>query len=199
MPTFTCNARYFLITYAQCGDLCHWAVLDRFVKLGAECIIGREHHADGGVHLHVFCDFGRKFRSRKTDVFDVGGFHPNIEASRGTPEKGWDYAVKDGDIVAGGLGRPSGAVGTRSTADKWAEIAGAENRDEFWRLCEELDPKSLCCSFTQLQKFADWKFAVDPPTYVHPSGFEFVQGDVDGRDDWVREAGLGLGQSLLGK
>nr|UBQ66268.1 Rep protein [finch CRESS-DNA virus] len=196
MP-FYCNARYFLITYSQCGDLCEWAVLDRFAELGAECIIAREFHADLGLHLHCFIDFGRKFRSRKTDVFDVDGRHPNIKPSRGTPEKGYDYAIKDGDVVAGGLERPSRTTGSGKTVDLWSQIAGAENRAEFWELCEELDPKSLCCSFGQLQKFADWRFAEDPPVYESPTGFRFVEGDVDGRDDWLQAAGLGLGQTQL--
>uniref|UniRef100_A0A8A4XBU0 Replication-associated protein n=1 Tax=Emberiza spodocephala Genomoviridae sp. TaxID=2814950 RepID=A0A8A4XBU0_9VIRU len=196
MP-FHCNARYFLVTYAQCADLSEWDVLDLFTSLGAECIIAREQHADGGVHLHVFVDFGRKFRSRKTNVFDVDGRHPNIEASRGTPEKGYDYATKDGDVVAGGLERPKRATGSGKTFDLWSQVAGAENRAEFWELCEELDPKSLCCSFGQLQKFADWRFAEKPAVYESPGGFEFVGGDVDGRDQWVLESGLGLGQPPL--
>jgi len=198
MPSFTCNARYFLITYAQCGDLSEWSVLERFTTLGAECIIAREHHETEGVHLHVFVDFGRKFRSRRADVFDVDGRHPNIQHSRGTPEKGYDYAIKDGEVLAGGLGRPSGN-GNRSIADKWSQIASSENREEFWQLCEELDPKSLCCSFGQLQKFADWKFAEDPPMYETPGGLEFVGGDVDGRDLWIQESGIRLEEPLLGE
>lgn len=197
MP-FAFNSRYVLLTYAQCGDLCHWKVLDCIGGLGAECIIARELHEDLGLHLHVFVDFGRKFRSRKTDIFDVDGRHPNINPSRGTPEKGYDYTIKDGDVVAGGLERPQRATGTGKTFDLWSQIAGAEDRNEFWHLCEELDPKSLCCSFGQLQKYADWRFAEDPPVYEHPTGFDFVGGDVDGRDDWVSRSGISMGQPLLG-
>uniref|UniRef100_A0A8A4XCG0 Replication-associated protein n=1 Tax=Phylloscopus Genomoviridae sp. TaxID=2814989 RepID=A0A8A4XCG0_9VIRU len=197
MPSFICNARYFLVTYAQCADLSEWDVLDRFSSLGAECIIGRELHEDGGLHLHVFADFGRKFRSRKSDIFDVDGRHPNIEPSKGTPEKGYDYAIKDGDIVAGGLERPEVRVRTRKNFDTWSAIAGAKNRDEFWELCEELDPKSMCVAFGQLQKFCDWRFAEVPSEYESPGGVEFVGGDVDGRDDWVSESGLRLDEPLI--
>ncbi len=80
--TFILNARYFLITYPQCDGLDEWAVNDHFGSLGAECIVAREDHADGGTHLHVFCDFGRKFRSRRANIFDVDGHHPNIERSK---------------------------------------------------------------------------------------------------------------------
>ena len=194
---FHCNARYFLITYAQCGDLSEWSVLECFSGLGAECIIARELHQDLGLHLHVFVDFGRKFRSRKVDIFDVDGRHPNIKPSRGTPEKGYDYAIKDGDVVAGGLERPDRTTGSGKNFNMWSEIAGSESREQFWQLCEELDPKSLCVAFGQLQKFADWRFAEVAPVYESPGGFEFVGGDVDGRDAWVSAVGLGLGQSQI--
>lgn len=199
MPSFHCNARYFLVTYAQCGDLSEWDVLDRFVELGAECIIAREEHRDLGLHFHVFADFGRKFRSRKTDVFDVHGRHANIKPSRGTPEKGYDYAIKDGDVVAGGLERPTGRVGSGKDFDLWTQITDAEDREEFWSLVQELDPKSLCCSFGQLQKFADWKYTPIAPVYATPGGFNFVGGDVDGRDAWLSSTGIGLGQPPIGK
>lgn len=199
MPSFLCNARHFLVTYPQCGDLSEWAVLDKFSSLGAECIIAREHHKDRGLHLHVFVDFGRKFRSRKTDIFDVDGRHPNILRSWGTPEKGYDYAIKDGEVVAGGLGRPDGVHGSGKNFDLWSQITGAEDRGEFWSLLEELDPKSMCCSFGQLSKFADWRFADKPADYETPDGISFVPGDVDGRDRWVQETGIGLGQPHIGE
>ena len=101
--TFNFNAKYVLLTYAQCGDLDPWAVVDHLAELRAECIIGREAHADGGTHLHCFAHFDRKFRSRRANVFDVLGCHPNVSPTYTTPQAGWDYACKDGDIVAGGL------------------------------------------------------------------------------------------------
>ncbi|ANC51585.1 RepA [Faeces associated gemycircularvirus 21] len=198
--TFAINAKYVLLTYAQCGDLDGFAVMDRISELGGECIVARETHADGGTHLHVFCDFGRKFRSRKTDVFDVLGYHPNIEPSRGTPEKGYDYAIKDGDVICGGLARPTTSrTGDSSANSKWTEITSATNRDEFWELVHLLDPKSAACSFGQLQKYCDWKFAVAPPTYTSPTGVEFDDGSIDGRLDWLQQSGVGSGQPLLGK
>lgn len=197
MPSFACNARYFLVTYPQCGDLSEWSVLDHFTTLGAECIIARELHVDEGLHFHVFADFGRKFRSRKTDVFDVDGHHPNIQPSKGTPGQGYDYAIKDGDVVAGGLERPNGTSSGGKTFETWNTIAGANSKEEFFALCEELDPKSLCCSFGQLQKYADWRYAEKPAEYATPRGFQFV-GGIDGRDEWVQLSGLGS-QPVMGK
>lgn len=199
MPQLQWNFRYVLVTYAQCGDLDPWRVVERFSSLGAECIVGREHHEDGGLHLHVFADFGRKFRSRKADVLDVDGRHPNLAPVKRTPAKAYDYAIKDGDVVAGGLERPlESGVGDGSSADKWARITQAEDRDEFWTLVHELDPKAAACSFNALSKYADWRFAEKPPEYEHNGGIKFVPGDADGRDDWVSQSGIGLDEPFLG-
>ncbi|AXB22598.1 replication associated protein [Lynx canadensis faeces associated genomovirus CL1 46] len=169
MP-FVCNARYFLVTYSHVEELDPFALVEFFGNLGAECIVGLEpYNATFGIHFHVFTDFGRKFRSRRTDIFDVNGFHPNISPSRGTPEAGYDYAIKNGDVVAGGLARPSG-VGNSGRAAKWHQIVDAETRDEFFDLCEELDPERLVCSFSQIQKYADWRFAENPEPYASPDG-----------------------------
>lgn len=192
MTQFQCNARYFFVTYPQCGDLDGFAVMDLFSSLGAECIIGRELHEDEGIHLHAFVDFGTKFRGRGHEIFDVEGRHPNIETVGRTPWKAYDYAIKDGDVVCGGAERPieSSNSGT-STYDKWLEISSATTRAEFWELVFRLDPKAGCCNHTSLAKYADWRFAVDPPVYEHPGNITFVDGDVDGRDEWVRQAKLG--------
>jgi hypothetical protein len=189
---FQFNARYLLVTYAQCGQLDPWAVMDMFSQLGAECLIGRELHEDEGTHLHVFVDFGTKYRGRGATVFDVDGRHPNIETVGRTPWKAYDYAIKDGDVVCGGAERPieSSNSGT-STFDRWAEIAGATTRHEFWELVGRLDPKALCCNFGSLSKYCDWKYAVDPPVYEHPGAITFIGGEMDGRDEWLQQANLG--------
>lgn len=173
--SFSFNARYALLTYSQCGDLDPFEVSNRLSELGAECIIAREIHADGGIHLHSFVDFGRKFRTRRADTFDVGGCHPNISPSYGTPEKGFDYAIKDGDVVAGGLERPHGKAVSRSS-DPWPTIILAESRDEFFQLLHDLAPRALLTSFTSLSKYADWKYRVDPEPYRHDESITFDLG-----------------------
>ena len=200
MPQLQWNFRYVLVTYAQCGDLDPWRVVERFSSLGAECIVGREHHEDGGLHLHVFADFGRKFRSRKADVLDVDGRHPNLAPVKRTPAKAYDYAIKDGDVVAGGLERPEpGSMGTGATFDKWTRISEAEDRDQFWELVHQLDPKAALCNFNSLARYADWRFAEVPPEYEHDGRISFVPGDVDGRDRWLSQSGIGLAEPFLGK
>lgn len=185
--TFHFNSRYVLLTYAQSGDLSEWTVLEHISSLGAECIIGREDHVDEGTHLHVFCDFGRKRQSRRVNFFDVDGRHPNIVPSRGRAEFGWDYAVKDGNVVAGGLGRP-GSGGLPATPDKWREIVRAESRDEFLRLVQELDPKSFVLRHRELLDYADRYFAEDREPYVGPDGVEFDLGMVPELAAWRGES-----------
>ena len=51
--TFNFNARYALLTYAQCGDLDGWQVSDHFTELRAECIVAREAHATDEIDKSV--------------------------------------------------------------------------------------------------------------------------------------------------
>lgn len=185
MP-FRFQARYVLLTYAQCGDLDPHEVVCLLSSMGAECIIGRENHRDEGIHLHAFVDFGRRYRTSNERAFDVNGCHPNITPSRGTPEKGYDYAIKDGDVVAGGLERP--VRGTVSeTVDQWRTICDAEDRERFWELVRELAPRALLTSFTSLRAYADWHYRPIRAPYETPAGITFDLSGVEGLSEWVRD------------
>lgn len=164
MPAFVVNARYVLLTYAQSDGLDPFRIVEHLSSMGAECIVAREAHADGGTHLHAFVDFGRKFRSRRHDIYDVDGFHPNISPSLGNPEKGYDYACKDGEIVAGGLERPQPSA-KPDARDIYAEICMAPTREEFFEAARTLAPRLLLSSFTSLSAYADWNYRVDPEPY----------------------------------
>lgn len=194
MP-FRFAAKHGLLTYAQCQDLDPFKIVARLSELGAECIVGREIHQDGGTHLHVFFSFESEFRTRNERVFDVDGYHPNIVRSRGTPEKGWDYATKDGDVVAGGLERPSGSGGTENK-NRWAFIIGAETRDEFWARVEECDPRSLACNYGNLAKYCDWKYRPVLDEYKHPEGISFSEEQTKDLRNWANN---NIGGTISGK
>ncbi len=183
--TFHCNARYFLLTYSQCGELDPWAVSNHLGELRGECIVAREAHADDGTHLHAFVDFGRKFRSRRTSIFDVDGHHPNVSATHSSPREGFDYACKDGDIVAGGLERPE--QGNRLVRRSgWHDIISATSRDQFFERIMAHDPRTLCTSFTQLSLYADWMYREDPEPYRTPDGLDIDASAFPQLEEWSR-------------
>lgn len=182
---FQFKAKNVLITYAQSPDLDPMEIEQHLRRLGAECIIGKENHADGGIHFHVFAQFGEPYRSSDPRIFDVGGRHPNILPGRKTPEKMYDYAVKDGDIVGGTLERPSRAR-VESASDKWSEIISQPSREEFFDAVARLDPKSLCCSFNSITKYADWAYRIDRSEYSTPNGVEICAEGVPALVEWVR-------------
>jgi hypothetical protein len=194
------NSKYVLLTYAQCGDLDEWRVLDVISALRAECIIARELHQDGGVHLHVFVGWETKFRSRRVDIFDVDGRHPNVSPSRGTPEKGYDYAIKDGEVVAGGLERPRPRGGMLVGAGAIRNVSHlCEDSNEFLELFDELDRGTLFKSFVSIRQYANWRYRCEPEEYRTPSGYSWLPGDMDGRDDWISQSGIRSDDPLLGR
>uniref|UniRef100_A0A8A4XCH1 Replication-associated protein n=1 Tax=Syrmaticus reevesii Genomoviridae sp. TaxID=2814996 RepID=A0A8A4XCH1_9VIRU len=185
--TFKFQSRYVLLTYAQSMELDPFDVVNHLSSLGAECIIGREPHADGGTHLHAFVDFGRRYSTRRTDAFDVGGHHPNISPSRGRAEGGYDYATKEGDIVAGGLERPCRSRVSRND-HLWDEIINQPDEQSFWECVQRLDPKAAATQFTQLRAYASWAYAVQPERYERNSDHSFDTGMVPELDRWRRES-----------
>lgn len=196
MPSFQVkNRRYVLLTYSQAGEgFDYWAVLDLFAQLRAECIIGRELHADEGVHYHVFVDFGRLFSSRKTDIFDVGGRHPNILPIGKTPAKAYDYACKDGDVVAGGLERP-GRDTDIDPDNFWAAATSCQSSEEFLHFCDQLAPRDFIRGFTQFRAYAGWKWDSGELPYDQPSNVTFDTSAADGLDEWLAQSAIGSGAS----
>lgn len=195
------NSKYVLLTFAQCGDLDEWAVSDHLSTLGAECIVAREvHPVTGGVHLHVFAQHERKFRSRSVRFFDVEGRHPNVVPSRGTPEKGYDYAIKDGDVVAGGLERPEPRGGMSVGADNVVHLAHlCEDGEEFLELCDEVDRGDLIKNFTNKIAYARWRYGSMLPQYDAPAGTREFRELCMGRSEWLAQSGIGSGNTLLGE
>lgn len=194
------NSKYVLLTYSQCGDLDEWAVSNHLSTLNAECIIAREvHPTTGGVHLHVFAAHERKFRSRSVRFFDVEGRHPNVVPSRGTPEKGYDYTIKDGDVVAGGLARPEPRGGMSIGADNVVDLAHlCEDGEEFLELCDEVDRRDLIKNFTNKIAYARWRYGSMLPHYDPPAGTREFRELCIGRAEWLAQSGIGSRDSLLG-
>jgi len=196
--TFRFAAKYGLLTYAQIGDRdvddFGWKISDMLGRLGAECIVGRELHADGGVHIHAFFMFERKFQSRNVRIFDMDGCHPNIVSGYSTPEDGARYAIKEGDVIAGGLDVDSLGRSVVGPKTVWSEIILAETREEFFEVCARLAPRALLCSFTSLRCYADWKYREDPAPYEHPQELQLDTSRFPELDQWVQQSLRGTGR-----
>ena len=81
-------------------------------------------------------------------------------------------------------------------SSKWSEITAAESAADFWDLVGQMDPRALCCNFTSLQKFVEWKYRTDPADYATPAGIQFDLAGSPRLSDWC---GANLDVSLEGK
>lgn len=192
------DAKFLLLTYAQIPDVfcatLPLSVVSRGSDLGAEVLVSREYHRDGGIHFHVFVDFGgRKYSTRDARAWDVEGFHPNIERVGRTPEKAYDYVIKDGDIVAGGATRPEPTGRDGGQSSDWEWIVDAQTRDEFFERIRERQPKSLVTAFSNVSKFADWAYRVEAAPYHHRDDFTFELEGYPVLRDWVDDSIRGNG------
>lgn len=148
--------------------------------------MGREDHTDGGTHLHCFIDFGGRKHVRNERAFDVGVSHPNIQPVTKPPHFAFDYAIKDGDVVAGGLERPNEPKSTRGRVD-YDFILLASTREEFFQRVRDTAPELLLKNHTSLQSYAEWYYRDIPEPYRHDRSLQFRTEHVPELDQWVDE------------
>uniref|UniRef100_A0A8A4XBY0 Replication-associated protein n=1 Tax=Pavo cristatus Genomoviridae sp. TaxID=2814970 RepID=A0A8A4XBY0_9VIRU len=182
--TFRFAAKYGLLTYAQSDGLDPWKVNDLLSNLGAECIVAKEDHADGGTHLHAFFMFSRKFQSRNPRIFDCDGHHPNILRGSKTPGQMYDYATKDGDVVAGGLARPGDEQATSNSDEFWQAVFDAETRDETFHRARESSVSLLGRYYFQVRAIAEGKTIKNPLAYECDASLAFELGHYPELSDW---------------
>lgn len=99
-----CREDVFL-TYAQC-PLGYEAILERLRELKpiAKYLASDEKHADGALHSHLYVKFASALDSKNPQVFDVQGYHPNIQKTKkGDLQRLFAYIMKDGKY-AGDVG-----------------------------------------------------------------------------------------------
>lgn len=174
--TFRFAAKYGLLTYAQSEGLDPFRIVELLADLGAECIVGKEYHSDGGTHYHAFFMFPREFRSRNARVFDIDAYHPNILRGRKTPGQMYDYATKDGDVVAGGLERPSGPQNSTDSDTFWRNVFDAEDREETLRVARDTNVGLFGRYFFQVRAIAEGKAIQNPLDYVSDPKLEWELG-----------------------
>ncbi len=96
---FRVNAKNFLITYSRCAiepeTMYAWFSAK---EAWSELLVGREKHADGGWHLHVYLKASKKLNVVNPRRWDVQGHHPNIQAAK-SPHRAREYCMKEGNVV----------------------------------------------------------------------------------------------------
>lgn len=181
--TFHYDGVHVFLTYPQC-PLEREQLRDFLVELAPNCsyIIGRELHDDGNPHLHAYVHFGGRRRFRDTTVFDVEGYHPNIQKPRNARHC-IAYCRKEDatPLVSENLHE---SVSSQSSAG-WGELLDmSETRDEFLRGARERFPRDYVLSLERLLFFCEWKFGRAETAYSGRGRDEFRE--TVSMTDWVR-------------
>lgn len=170
---FRFRKRFCLLTYAQVPTSFDPTGISEIIhRDNGHCCVSRERHMDGNIHYHAFVDYRVVKDFRNARHWDCHGVHPNVRPVSRTPYAALGYVQKDGDIVHDCLpARPTDNSGGRHNESVprgkrlWESITDATNKDEFFKKCCTLDPRSTVCSFGNVRSYAEWKFGPDPITY----------------------------------
>jgi len=137
-PTLRVACKYLLVTYPRADGCRVGDIIDHLRRAQLEFRLGRERHADGGVHYHALC---RKLGGKRIDSVsprfldvrcDGRVFHPNLQIVYRTPERAWDYVGKEGDVCVEDFGREDCEVGAgaRKSQAAWLACLDAPTKDE---------------------------------------------------------------------
>lgn len=97
-------------------------------------IVGKEAHASGKTHWHVYVKYDSIVDSVDPRVFDCMGVHPNIVD--GAPGKGWQaYCTKDGDFETNFF---------RKDTDAYKQAIQCETADEAIEMLWQTRPEDMC-------------------------------------------------------
>lgn len=151
---FRIQARSYAITYPRCGvDRSPFDEKFKLLFRPVSYASAREQHADGGYHMHVFADFGKKYDVRSARHFDLAidgnTYHPNIQKCRNRKQwlvyisKGEDHSANElsGDIGFDPLQEPLGKRKTRYMDWRWSQdyAAGRALSDPTWPVTLECE------------------------------------------------------------
>lgn len=103
---FRFQGSYVFLTYAQAARIENketllWALREKNPTPTAWAI-GKETHADGGIHYHVLLKYGGRINIRDQRFWDVNEHHPNIQAAR-SRNRVLEYVTKEGDTLVQGF------------------------------------------------------------------------------------------------
>lgn len=197
--SFRCKNQRIFLTYSQVGH--SWnpqPIIDSLNGLGATYRIGKELHQNGGVHYHCYVDFGRPYEFENCHKFCFGGppspkcpkgGHCNILVIRRTPHFAWDYAGKDGDVIADNSTRPLVSKGQSERRAEWSHCLDAPSESDFYARIKEVDPAALCKSSQSIEHCAKRLFrSRKPETYGGVAGLVFDWESFPSVAQWVLRA-----------
>lgn len=172
---FRFEGKFVFLTYAQC-NLTPEQVLEALqeVKVIKHYNIARETHEDGNYHIHAVIEFDEQLRTRRADVFDIQGFHPNIQKPRSL-RACLQYVRKEGEFINN---FPTGKK-------TWGDIlADSQTRDDFLSGVRQHYPRDYILCYDRVISFADAHFRPVVPPYVNQYEFNNVPAELTA---WVEE------------
>lgn len=198
MP-FQLRSKQILLTYSQVDDAtlheflsrkeAHFEHISGNVRTPAIYRCGKELHEDGGNHFHVFVAWETPISTRNQHIFDYGTSHPNIQPIRRTPEKAFDYAGKDDDVIYEYGERPGESGTLRDGHNRlWSDAISKPTRDEFLQCIREGAARDYVLYFNAIERFADRHYAPAKPVYVSPPT---LTHGFPGMDDWIEQSRIG--------
>lgn len=177
---FRLRAKAILLTYAQINDdqlnqfqsdpLSHCNFVTEAFGPPLVYRAGKELHADGGVHIHVFISWSDRVNSRNERCFDYAEAHPNIKPIPRTPRKAWEYAGKDNDIIY-----EYGSLDGGDRADSngrdgiWRDALAETTKEGFLGHLRTMAPRDYVIYFETLERFAERHYRPDSPPYESPA------------------------------
>lgn len=176
---FRLRAKAILLTYAQINN----DQLNQFISnpsahsdfvtqaFGPPVVYrsGRESHADGGIHIHVFIAWEDRINSSNERCFDFAQAHPNIKPIPRTPIKAWEYAGKDDNIIHE-YGSPPRGSGTPSNGRDgiWRDALAETTKEGFLGHIRTMAPRDYVIYFETLERFAERHYHAEPAPYESP-------------------------------
>nr|QXN75509.1 MAG: replication associated protein [Genomoviridae sp.] len=198
---FEKNAKAFLLTYSKLDDnaqsaffsraSAHYGFIVENIRTPNCYRLGRERHQDDGVHVHCYVSFDTAVRIQSQFRFDFGGSHPNIRSVSRGHKRTYDYAGKDGDIVAE-YGEPPPPIDAGKNKDDgiWAEALRQSTKTDFLDVIRGGSPKDYILFNRQVESFADKHFGTCEEPYRSPT---FVDLSGDRLKCFTDQAALGDG------
>lgn len=187
--TFRLQAKSFLLTYPKCNLTCE-ELKNGLLALNLDIdamLIGREHHEDGDLHLHVYLRLSTRLTSRNSRYFDIGGHHPNISAGIRNHKQAWAYVGKEGFET---LTYPEGAS-PDVKENKWMAVIESATPEDFDTAVIEASARDYVINFERIETYKRHKFSNKHDPYVPRfTEFDLTQNpDLTSFKDQMNEVG----------